>query len=433
MNINILDFGAKANSNELCTEAIQKAIDTCFENGGGTVNIPSGKFLTGTIWLRSNVELHLCHGAILKASENLADYNDEDAYEQNFSCRESEEWVGKHLLIAHECENVALTGSGTIDGSGDSFYSDELTFCTYAWKDGIQLAKDKELCRPGQLLCFIECSRVRVENITMTNQPCWGCFLYGCEYVQVRGIKSINPTTAFNSDGIDIDSCRYVTVSDCIFDTGDDAIAIRGAEELMKNRPHPCEYVTISNCVLGSASSAIRIGVGTGLIRHIRISNITITRASPAINFMTTYNSYGDVSIEDVSIVNVSAVDSTRGMEIIQGGDAYVRRITVENFYVETDGYFKLQADCPHSVSDIVLRNCRIVQTGALKAVNPRQVDRRGTSWFRAKNIDNLKLENVQIEDEGDYLSTWKDGVFSFDDCSSTQLNNVTLNGKELL
>ena len=155
MNTNICDFGAVSGGTVLCTKAIQEAIDACAQSGGGRVTVPPGVYLTGTVWLRDNVELHLEHGSVLKASTNMEDYNALDAYEQNFSYA-PEQWVGKHLILAIECKNVALTGSGTIDGSGDSFYSDELTFCTYAWKDGIQLAKDKELCRPGQLLCFVQ-------------------------------------------------------------------------------------------------------------------------------------------------------------------------------------------------------------------------------------------------------------------------------------
>ena len=102
----ITDYGAVADGVTLCTQNIQTAIDVCAAAGGGRVTVPAGTFVTGTIWLKSNVELHLSHGAVLKASENLADYNEPDAYEQNFSYP-PEEWVGKHLILAVEVENTS--------------------------------------------------------------------------------------------------------------------------------------------------------------------------------------------------------------------------------------------------------------------------------------------------------------------------------------
>ena len=180
MNVNILDFGAIADGKTLCTTQIQAAIDACAAAGGGTVTIPAGTFISGSIWLRDNIELHLAHASVLKGSDNLDDYNAEDAYEQNFSSRKNEKWLGKHLIIAHECFNVAITGTGTLDGNGDAFLTDPKPYSAYVWNEGCRTARDEEMCRPGQLVAFIECKRVRVENITITNQPAWGCFLHGC-------------------------------------------------------------------------------------------------------------------------------------------------------------------------------------------------------------------------------------------------------------
>lgn len=430
MNVSILDFGATPNAGGLYTEAFQAAIDACAAGGGGRVEIPCGKFVTGTVWLRSHVELHLCHGAVWKASEDLNDYNATDAYEQNFSCLESEEWVGKHLLIAHECEDVALTGTGTIDGSGDAFYGEPEPYSAYVWREGCRWAKNKVTGRAGQLLCFVECRHVRVQDVTLTNQPCWGCYLHGCEYVQVRGMRAINDHANFNSDGLDIDCCRFVTVSDCILDTGDDSIAIRGAEARLKNKPHPCEYVTITNCVLGSSSNAIRVGVGDGIIRHVRISNITITRGAPAITLMSSYHGKGHVAIEDVSIVNVSATSCARGVEIWESAGVPIRNVTLENFDMETDGYFVLEATVPHCVSNVTLRNFRIHMTDGQKPVTPRDFERKGTVWFRATNIDGLTLDGMQIEDNGGYLDAWEDGIFSFDGCEDRTLRDVRVNGE---
>ena len=99
MNIDITDRGAVPGGKVLCTAEIQRAIDDCNASGGGRVTVPPGVFLTGTIWLRDNVELHLGHGSVLKASADMNDYNALDAYPQNYGC-DAEMWVGKHLIIA---------------------------------------------------------------------------------------------------------------------------------------------------------------------------------------------------------------------------------------------------------------------------------------------------------------------------------------------
>ena len=107
MNTNILDYGAQSGMTTICTTAIQEAIDACASSGGGRVTIPAGTYVSGTIWLRSHVELHLEHGARLIASTNREDYNALDAYPQNYSWP-PEEWVGQHFILAVEVEDVVV-------------------------------------------------------------------------------------------------------------------------------------------------------------------------------------------------------------------------------------------------------------------------------------------------------------------------------------
>ena len=429
MNVNILDFGAVADGKTLCTSAIQAAIDACATTGG-RVTVPAGTFLSGSLWLRDNVELHLSHASVLKGSDDLDDYNAEDAYEQNFSSRQNEKWLGKHLIIAHECENVAVTGTGTLDGNGDAFLTDPLPYSAYVWNEGCRVARDAEKCRPGQLLCFIECKHVRVENITITNQPAWGCFLHGCEYVQIRGMRTFNPHSNFNSDGIDVDCCSFVTISDCLIDTGDDCIAIRAADARLKNRPHPCEHITVTNCVLGSASCTFRLGVGTGKIRHVRVSNIAITRGAPAVCLMSSYNGHGHVEIEDVIFSNISVTGCARPFEIVEGSDTAIKDILLENFRVECYGYFHLRSDFATSVSNVTLRNWCVTMVDGPTPLVPRDFERRGDVWFRAERINGLHLEDFEVRDPNNLLKTWENGAFRLTDCRNPLFKHVTVNGE---
>ena len=389
MTYNILDFGAKKGTNS--TKSIQSTIDKCFSEGGGQVVIPSGTYISGTIWLRDNVELHLQMGAVLKASDKLDDYNNEDAYMQNWGSV-SEKWRAKHLIIALECNNVSITGNGIIDGSGDCFFGKERVFYSgYAWEDGYVTSKDESILRPGQLICFIECSNVKVSDITVKNTPCWGLFLHGCEYAQARGIKIINPFEYVNTDGIDIDCCRYVTVSDCIISTGDDAIAIRCDSQKLKN-PKVCENITITNCVLASNSSVFRIGVGVGEIRHIRISNIVVSKGGNLITYATSYYGNGDAKIEDIAFYGISAnVLRMIDCVVIKGA---IKNAVMKDMYVSArDGVLMVQ-DEEGIVSDILLENINLKMGKKVKQDKKYPIN--------ILNAENVVLKNVNVECEFD-------------------------------
>ena len=170
-----------------------------------------------------------------------------------------------------------------------------------------------------------------VADISIKDSPCWSLFLHGCEQVSVRGIRVSNPSWMLNSDGIDIDASRYVTISDCIIHTGDDAITLRACEGRLKNKNMHCEYVTITNCVLDTSICAFRIGVGVGTIKHARISNIVIERCCNAIQLCTSYSKSGKADIEDVNFSGISAYNTDRLIEAFAKNGAYVKNITIDN------------------------------------------------------------------------------------------------------
>ena len=297
----ILAFGASSGSDTPATEAVQGAIDACHEAGGGTVLVPPGVFTIGTIFLKSHVTLYLSAGAVLRGSGRREDYNPDDIFPENpvFS---QENVTGAHLVIAYCAEHVTIAGDGTIDGNSGAFFSElppEETVTSY-------MDKKKNLPihspRPGQMVFFCRCRNVAVRDVSLINSTYWTLFFLGCENVRVRGLRITNPPQTQNGDGIDIDCCRDVTVSDCIISSGDDAITLRGANRLLGENSQPCEHVAVSNCVISSPCTAIRVGVGDGIVRHCSFSNIIVKEARTGINFISAYSERAahGVSIEDI-------------------------------------------------------------------------------------------------------------------------------------
>ena len=235
-NFNIMDLGAKPDGITLCTNLIQKAVDDCSASGGGTVTIPPGVFLTGTILLKNNVILHLENGAVLLGSAKIEDYEP------------------GNLIRALEAENIGITGNGVIDGQGHMFWipTGKKTF-----RPGIYTFAHNNPS-PGILIHLEGCKNVIIENVTLKGSESWTLHLLGCDEVLVSGIKIRNPLHGPNTDGIDIHACSNVRISDCDIYTNDDAI-------VLKNR-HPkyygkaCENITITNCILTTISNGFKIG-----------------------------------------------------------------------------------------------------------------------------------------------------------------------------
>ncbi len=294
---NVRDFGAVGDGVHDDTAAIQKAIDA-----GGAVTVPGGTYLTGTLYLRSNGGLDLAPDATLRATTDPAKWNRRDFCPQQAAFPRAK-WSGAHLVAAVCQTNVFIRG-GTIDGSGRSFFGDQ----THLGAGGRTLLNEKGDFRPAQMVYFVDCANVRVTDVNLRNSAYWNLFLHGCESVLVRGLDIRSAHDIGEDDGIDIDCCRRVTVSDCLIDVGDDGITLR-ANPAGLLAPKPCEAVVVNNCVVRSDyAHAFRIGVGSGVIRNCSISDIVLDRTRGGIHICPLYRS-GDgrsgVDISDLSISNV--------------------------------------------------------------------------------------------------------------------------------
>jgi polygalacturonase len=430
---NILDFGAVADASSINTESIQKAIDKCFDNGGGMVYVPSGTFITGTIYLKSNVNLHLESGSTLKGSSNLNDYApfERTGYgPSNYG-----------VLFTLKAENVSITGQGTIDGNEEAFFVwDKAKKIEWGGtrftrqgenyrkvESGIGDGPVEPLSRPRQMVIFSQCKNVLVENVKISKSPFWTLHFADCDGVIVKGVKIWNSLETPNSDGLDITSCSNVSVSDCDIRAGDDAIAITGYA-LHFELPgyyllaHASENINITNCNLQSRSSGIRIGfLDQNTIRNINISNINITNSNRGIGiFLRDSGSIENVSISHVNIdtrlhtgdwwgngepIHISAI---RGKDDVKLGK--IKNVKFDHINCKGENGFLLYGTEESIIEDVAFRNITFeLIDSKLNDVAGGNIDLRGCLGedkqlferdlpaFLAQYVNGLTIENFEL------------------------------------
>jgi polygalacturonase len=243
---NVRDAGAKADGTTLDTESIQRAIDSTAEAGGGTVLFPPGVYLSGTLEMRSRVSLHLTHGAVLRGSPQLDHYPPRPSAFRSYT----DNYTERCLIRGENLSNIGIEGAGTIDGQGASFSG--------AYK-----------LRP-YLLRFIQCKGVTLHGVRLENSPMWVQHYLACDDVLLNGV-TVRSRVNGNNDGIDIDSCQRVRISDCDISSGDDAICLKSTSARV------CRDIVVSNCVVSSRCNAIKLGTETnGGFENVNISNCAL-------------------------------------------------------------------------------------------------------------------------------------------------------------
>lgn len=283
---NVRDYGAVGDGIANDTVAIQRAIDA-----GGMVFFPKGTYRSGTLYLRSDGGLYLDAGAEISASSDRNDYRNESG-----SGSECDRAADTHLIVATGQKNIVIKGPGRIDGNRKAFW-DPPEDWTRIWQ------VRPWQWRPGQMLYFKECENIRIQDVELLNSPYWTCFLHGCENVFVTGVRICNHPHTRNGDGLDIDCCRNVTVSNCIIESGDDCITLRAGERNLTKK-QPCENITISNCILKTICNAVRIGVGNGTIRNAVFSNCIIHDSRMGISLCGRYRTTTTL-LENIQFNNI--------------------------------------------------------------------------------------------------------------------------------
>lgn len=276
---NVKDYGAIADTAFLSTTAIQKAIDDCAKNGGGVVWIPNGDYLTTSLVMKSNVNLHLDGGAILYASRNVDDYKN-----HKIKIGASDESVVEVLLIALNQKNISVTGTGKLHCQAvrkqfrrepqlavtDSVTGREIDNAIRYGADYRTKYRKVPPC-PGAIN-FTGCTNVHIKDIEVIESSFWSVHLQWCDRVFVDGIHiQSNSDNGVNSDGLDIDGCCNVMISNCVINTGDDALCLKTTRQ--GNLTKPCRDITVSNCILTSSSAALKLGTES----HADFENITVT------------------------------------------------------------------------------------------------------------------------------------------------------------
>lgn len=259
----IIDYGAVGDSLTLNTEAIQKAIDACALAGGGTVLIPPGKFVTGTLVLRSNINYHFSNGAILIGSGDINHYNKPEgannimliSYQQ--APAPTPETL-RVLMDATNVENVSFTGKGIIEGNGHRFWDKDF----------------QALERPVPWISFRGSKNITIRDVRFQNAPSHVLRFAKSENIVVDAITIQNHPRSPNTDGIDIVDTRNVTISNSFISTGDDAICLKtDVGGLVEN-------VAVTNCILESDDAAIKFGTGSASVtRYCTFSNNVIRKS----------------------------------------------------------------------------------------------------------------------------------------------------------
>lgn len=275
----IRDHGAKPDGVTLATPAINRAVDAAAAAGGGTVYVPAGRFLTGTIYLKSNVTLELAAGAVLLGSTELSDYPENPPPEPTDTVEfrryrhlypQKFEYGRYSLIYSAGQENVAVVGRGTIDLQGDhpNFSKAELV------KRG-RTRQQAHFERPYGL-SFVRCRNVQVRDIVLRKLAFWTQDYLDCDDVRIEGITVDSLEQDRNNDGIDIDGSRRVRVANCLLNAGDDAICL-------KANYRDCEDIVITNCVASSFANGVKFGTASnGGFKNIAISNLTLRKVGCA-------------------------------------------------------------------------------------------------------------------------------------------------------
>ena len=341
-SVNITDFGAVPDGLTLNTQAFADAIQEVSDKGGGKVIVPRGIWLTGPIVMKSNIDLHTDEGALILFSRNFNDY---PLIETSFEGLETYRCISP--VYAYDLDNIAITGKGIIDGSGDAWRPVKKSKMTGSqWKklvkSGGMLNEKENIWYPSEkslkgvegsimnvpsgdltkldyeaikdflrpvMISIVKCRNVLLDGPTFQNSPAWNIHPLMCENVTLRNLTIKNPWYSQNGDGLDLESCKNAIVYNCNFDVGDDAICFKsGKNATGRRRGMPTENVIVKECVVYHGHGGFVVGSEmSGGVRNVHISNCTFMGTDVGLRFKSTRGRGGIV--ENIYISNINMTD----------------------------------------------------------------------------------------------------------------------------
>lgn len=404
----ITSFGAKGDGKTLNTEAIKKAIEACSAKGGGRVIVPQGTFLTGRVYLKSNVNLYISEGSTLLFSRDPEQYPIVLTRWEGMECMNYSPFI-----YAYGEKNIGITGKGTIDGNADNNnWWNWNGAPRFGWQAGMgnqqparaklhdqthaKLDARKRIYGKGDYLRpnFVQpynCQNVVISGITVVNSPMWCLNPVLCENVVVEKVRVVSHGP--NNDGCDPEACRNVLIKDCYFDTGDDCIAIKsGRDDDGRDIGRPAENHIIEGCTMKAGHGGVVIGSEiSGGARYIYALNCIMD--SPELDRVLrikTSSARGGV-IENVFMKNVkvgtykeAAVKCNMFYEQPGNYMPAIRNVWVENMSVEKGGKYALliAAYKESPVTNIRMVNC---------VINGVEIP------YKVDNVKGLDMQNVVI------------------------------------
>lgn len=385
-NFNIKDFNT-----------IQAAVNACSENGG-VVTVPKGEWKSGAIHLKSNVTLHLEDGAVITFSEKPSDY-----LPVVFTRWEGTECYNySPLIYAKDCENIAITGNGTLIGSGQAWWDwknlqgSAATELCYAEFNNIPPSKrifgtEKSALRPS-FIQPINCKNVLLEDFTIKDGPQWTIHPVYCENVVVRNVtvSSHGP----NTDGLNPDSCKNVLIEGCTFDTGDDCIALNsGINEDGWRVNKPCENVEIRNCTMTGGHGAVVIGSAmSGGVKNVYAHDCKISGTMQGIR-----------------------------LKSMRGRGGYVDNVKFENMQIDNTTDQAIQINMFYEYSTVMPKSN---VPSEFRNIEIRNISgENNKTGIQIKGLPEKRLQNIILEN----INLTAENAFVCSDVENISIKNVTI------
>jgi polygalacturonase len=387
ISTSITEFGAVGDGASLNTARIQSAIDQLAANGGGTLVIPKGIFLSGAIFLKPGVNLQLDQGAVLKGSVDRKDYPEtRTRIEGHFA-----QWLPA-LINAEKADHLRITGSGTLDGNGATYWQG-----FWARRKADPKTANLDVPRP-RLMLIQNSDDVQISGITFRDSGFWNLHLYRCTNSVIEKTRFEVPdgVKCPSTDGTDVDSCQNITIRSCTYRVNDDCIALKGSKGPFalddKDSP-PVEHIRVSDCTFERGAGVVTLGSEATTVRDVVVENC---RVVGSINLAClklrpdTPQDYEDIHYRDITL------DSTGGTILdlrpwkqyfdLQGQPppkSIVRDVTLSNIKGAYGSFGSLQSNPGQTrISDITLENCE------LKLKNEK---------LTTRDVENLKFDNVTV------------------------------------